>query len=75
MKNVLGAAQAGVPAVKSASLLPGVSGEEQGENPRPTRGPLQDRSASPPEYRTSGLEQAMSDHADKMHPVRRAPRG
>lgn len=75
MKNVLGATQAGVPAVKSASLLPSVSGDEQGANPKPTRGPLQDRYASPAVNNTSGMEAAMADHADKMHPVRRAPRG
>lgn len=46
------------------------SGEEQGANPRPTRAPLQSRSASPAAYNTSGMESAMGAAADKLHPVR-----
>ena len=44
-------------------------GANQGENPIPTKGPLAARSASPAAYATSGIERAMGDHADKVHPV------
>ncbi len=39
----------------------------QGANPRPTKGPLQDRQASPARYSTSGMEQALGQLADKTH--------
>jgi hypothetical protein len=39
--------------------------------PAPTRAPLQDRRASPNELATSGMERAMAQHADRVHPVRR----
>lgn len=51
-----------------------VSGEPQGVNPRPTRGPLQDRRATPAGSETSGIERAMGAHADKVHPVGKKPR-
>lgn len=43
----------------------------QGKNPKPTRGPLQTRSASPASTNTSGMETAMAAHADKVHPPKR----
>ena len=45
------------------------SGEEQGANPVPSKGPLQSRSASPAAYNTSGTEGAMGTLADKIHPI------
>jgi len=43
----------------------------QGTNPTPTRSPLQTRSASPAQYATSGMEKALGEHADKLHPPRK----
>ena len=45
------------------------SGEEQGANPVPSRGPLQSRSASPAAYNTSGMETALGALADREHKV------
>ena len=42
----------------------------QGVNPRPTRAPLQARPASPGQYASSGMEQAMGALADKLHPTK-----
>jgi hypothetical protein len=44
-------------------------GASQGENPKPTRGPLATRSASPDAYATSGMERAMHAQANREHPV------
>lgn len=68
MKNYMGEQAAAVPAAP-ATTLPSVSGDEQGYNPKPTRGALADRSASPGGYNTSGIERAMGAAADKLHPV------
>lgn len=38
---------------------------------KPTRAPLQTRSASPANYATSGIERAMGSQADRMHPSKR----
>lgn len=35
-----------------------------------TKGPLQDRRASPNNYNTSGMEGGMAALADKLHPVK-----
>lgn len=43
----------------------------QGANPKPTKAPLQSRSASPARFNTSGMENAMGSLADKTHPPRR----
>jgi hypothetical protein len=43
----------------------------QGANPRPTKQPLETRSASPARFNTSGMESAMAALADKTHPPRR----
>ena len=40
---------------------------QNGAHAKPTRGPLQDRSASPEKYNTSGMEAAMGQLADKEH--------
>ncbi|HWU94837.1 MAG TPA: hypothetical protein VN029_04520 [Sphingomonas sp.] len=59
---------------------PGVHPEDRsakyanGEHAKPTKAPLERRSASPndPRYATSGIEQAMGALADKLHkPVHR----
>jgi hypothetical protein len=39
-----------------------------GANPKPTKQPLQTRSASPTRYNTSGMESALGALADKTHP-------
>lgn len=43
----------------------------QGANPKPTRGPLSARSASPASNNTSGMEDALGALADQKHPPRR----
>lgn len=45
-----------------------VNQDTSGDNPKPTKGPLQSRPASPNGYATSGMERAMGAQADKMHP-------
>lgn len=65
----------------SAAVLPrdpgmrSVSGDEQGTNAPPTRAAPASRSASPDAYTTSGLERAMSAHADRVHPLKGGRRG
>ena len=83
MKNVMadmgiapaltGPAKAAQQSAESAAdnRMHSVSGEEQGHNPRATRAPLQARSGVPAGSETSGMERAMSEHADKVHPVGR----
>lgn len=44
---------------------------QAGANPVPTRAPLQARSASPAAFNTSGMEGALGQMADKLHPTRR----
>lgn len=39
----------------------------QGDNPVPTKAPLQRREGSPRKYASSGMERAMGDLADKTH--------
>jgi hypothetical protein len=39
----------------------------QGDNPKPTKAPLQRREASPAKYATSGMERALGELADKTH--------
>lgn len=52
---------------------PGVHPEDRsakwanGENAKPTKAPLQSRSAAPANYNTSGIEQSMDALADKLH--------
>ncbi len=41
-----------------------------GAHARPTRGPLNSRSASPAEYQTSGMEAALGRLADQTHKPR-----
>lgn len=60
-------------AIKAANNMsqeagPGETQRPGGNNPKPTRAPLHDRSASPANYASSGMESAMGAHADKMHP-------
>lgn len=43
----------------------------QGANPAPTRRSIADRSASPDNYVTSGMERAMHQQANKVHPIKR----
>lgn len=43
----------------------------QGNNPRPTNAPMAPRPASPAEHNTSGMERALGQMADKVHPVRK----
>lgn len=38
---------------------------------KPTKARLHDRSASPADHNTSGMERAMAAHADKVHPTRK----
>jgi hypothetical protein len=40
------------------------------QQPAPTKAPLRPRSASPAELNTSGIERAMGQHADRVHPVK-----
>jgi hypothetical protein len=44
-------------------------GASQGENPKPTRAPLEARSSAPAAYATSGIERAMHAQANREHPV------
>lgn len=82
MKNILGSApfpNAVSPVVQGPAKNTAPSSQAQhyeeratmpsGANPAPTKGPLQSRSASPPNTNTSGMERAMGAHADKLHPV------
>ena len=63
------------PAPRGAPVRPGVHPEDRsakyanGEHAKPTKAPLERRSASPndPRYATSGIEQAMGALADKLH--------
>lgn len=43
----------------------------QGANPQPTKAPFETRHSSPREYATSGMEKALGQHADKVHPQKR----
>lgn len=43
----------------------------QGANPKPTKQPLETRSASPARFNTSGMEDALGKLADEKHPPRR----
>ena len=69
------ASKAVAPASRGVPVRPGVHPEDRsakyanGENPKPTKAPLERRSASPndPRYATSGIEQAMGALADKLH--------
>ncbi len=63
------------PAPRGAPVRPGVHPEDRsakyanGEHAKPTKAPLERRSASPNDsrYATSGIEQAMGALADKLH--------
>ena len=61
------------PAPRGAPVRPGVHPEDRsaryadGQHAKPTKAPLQTRSASPAAYATSGIEQAMGALADKLH--------
>lgn len=44
-----------------------IDGNQTTAPPKPTRGPLADRSASPGNYNTSGMERAMGALADQLH--------
>ena len=72
------ASKAAAPAPRDAQrpvARPGVHPEDRsakyanGEHAKPTKAPLERRSASPndPRYATSGIEQAMGALADKLH--------
>ena len=63
------------PAPRGVPVRPGVHPEDRsaryanGEHAKPTKAPLERRSASPNDsrYATSGIEQAMGALADKLH--------
>lgn len=81
MKNYMADSVPGATNKPSTNVLPrdpgmrSVSGDEQGTNAPPTRVPLAPRSASPDAYTTSGLERAMGEHANRVHPLKGGRRG
>lgn len=72
MKNYMAAAPkpAAKPAAKPPSGMVSTSGaDESGPNPTPTSAALPMGRASPPSPQMSGMERAMGQAADKLHPV------
>jgi hypothetical protein len=62
------AGQAPAPPASTAKMRPAqIDGNQTTAPPKPTRGPLADRSASPGNYNTSGMERAMGALADQLH--------
>jgi hypothetical protein len=59
-----------VPAPQPAGPVQ-IDGNIVPQQARPTRAPLQARSASPPQHNTSGIERAMAAEADRLHPPRK----
>jgi hypothetical protein len=69
------AGQAPAPPSTSATLRPPqLDGNQTTAPPKPTKGPLNSRQASPNNYNSSGLENAMGALADKMHRPKLRPR-
>lgn len=74
MSNFLKSPAAGKSTAAPAAPLPAGPIQQDGnviaQQARPTRAPLQERRASPPELNTSGIERAMGQHADQLHRVK-----
>lgn len=61
----------------TASAAPAPAGPVQqdgnviAQTAAPTKAPLRTQQGSPASMNTSGIERAMGQHADKLHPVKR----
>lgn len=68
-----GTAPAAKPSAASPAKREGlrqIDGNISDPGVKATKGPLQDRRASPSNYNTSGMEGGMGALADKLHPVK-----